>query len=191
MAPSDAPTRNRILDASAALFRERGYAATGMKEIARQADAPFGSIYHFFPGGKSHLAAEVIRQEGVRYLDLIDSLFADRQDLAKALIDAFAGAAEVLASLDFVDVCPIATLALEVASTDEALRIATAQVFQAWQSRLASHFRAFGLDEASAASLAETAICALEGGFMLARSRKDASVLRRLGQQMARLAPGV
>jgi AcrR family transcriptional regulator len=183
------PTRERILEAGAALFRERGYAASGMKDIAREAAAPFGSIYHFFPGGKSHLAAEVIRREGALYLDLIDSLFAGRPDLSRALVEAFAGAAQVLASLDFVDVCPVATLSLEVASTDEALRAATAEVFGSWLDRLAQHFEAAGLDRALAASLAETALCALEGGFMLARSSKDAAVLRRLGGQMARLVP--
>ncbi|WP_455410071.1 TetR/AcrR family transcriptional regulator [Streptomyces hiroshimensis] len=34
------------------LFRRNGYSGTGLKRIAAEADAPFGSIYHFFPGGK-------------------------------------------------------------------------------------------------------------------------------------------
>ena len=45
-------TRDRIVQASAELFRRQGYAATGVKQIVTDAQAPFGSLYHFFPGGK-------------------------------------------------------------------------------------------------------------------------------------------
>ncbi|WP_406135094.1 TetR family transcriptional regulator [Streptomyces sp. NBC_01089] len=34
------------------LFRRHGYSAADLKRIAAEADAPFGSIHHFFPGGK-------------------------------------------------------------------------------------------------------------------------------------------
>ncbi|MFJ7592245.1 hypothetical protein ACIQZO_33745 [Streptomyces sp. NPDC097617] len=43
--------------------------------------------------------------------------------------DAFTAAAQTLRELDFADACPIATVALEVASTHEPLRRATAEVF--------------------------------------------------------------
>ena len=52
-----AATRDRIVDASAELFRRQGYNATGVKQIVTEAQAPFGSLYHFFPGGKEQLAA--------------------------------------------------------------------------------------------------------------------------------------
>src|ERR1700704_2934259 len=57
-------TRDRIVDASAELFRRQGYAATGVKQIVTEAQAPFGSLYHFFPGGKQGLGAEAIRTSG-------------------------------------------------------------------------------------------------------------------------------
>ncbi|NUP79943.1 MAG: TetR/AcrR family transcriptional regulator, partial [Nonomuraea sp.] len=43
-------TRTRIQNAATMLFRRNGYPGTGLKRIATEADAPFGSIYHFFPG---------------------------------------------------------------------------------------------------------------------------------------------
>jgi AcrR family transcriptional regulator len=48
-------TRARLLEAAAQLFREQGYAATGLKQITAEAEAPWGSLYHFFPGGKEQL----------------------------------------------------------------------------------------------------------------------------------------
>ena len=55
-------TRERIVEASAELFRRQGYTATGVKQIVTAARAPFGSIYHHFPGGKEQLGAEAIRR---------------------------------------------------------------------------------------------------------------------------------
>jgi AcrR family transcriptional regulator len=57
-------TRQRIVETTAELFRRQGYNATGIKRIVTDAKAPFGSIYHFFPGGKEQLGAEVIRASG-------------------------------------------------------------------------------------------------------------------------------
>ena len=59
-------TRERILDVSADLFRRQGMAGTGIKQILRDADAPFGSLYHHFPGGKDELAAETIKRAGAQ-----------------------------------------------------------------------------------------------------------------------------
>jgi len=57
-------TKDRIVGASAELFRRQGYAGTGVKQIVAEANAPFGSLYHFFPGGKEELGAETIRWSG-------------------------------------------------------------------------------------------------------------------------------
>ena len=62
------PTRERILYASAERFRRQGYSGTGLKEIVMAADAPFGSLYHHFPGGKHQLAEEVLRTGGSFFL---------------------------------------------------------------------------------------------------------------------------
>ena len=59
MAPMATGTRERILDASTELFRRQGYAGTGLKSVVDKAGAPFGSLYHHFPGGKDQLGAGV------------------------------------------------------------------------------------------------------------------------------------
>jgi AcrR family transcriptional regulator len=59
-----ANTKERILDNTGELFRRYGYTGTGLKQIVANANAPFGSVYHFFPGGKEQLGEEVIRRSG-------------------------------------------------------------------------------------------------------------------------------
>ncbi len=88
-----AATRDRIVGASAELFRRQGYNATGVKQIVTEAQAPFGSLYHFFPGGKEQLGAEAIRTSGAMYELLIPAVFGPAPDLVTGVRDFFAGAA--------------------------------------------------------------------------------------------------
>src|SRR6476661_8881836 len=125
-------TKDRILETTAELFRRYGYTGTGMKQIVASAGAPFGSLYHFFPGGKAELGAEVIRTSGAAYLQLLGEVAGPAPDVATGIEWFFAGAAETLVETGYADACPIATVALEVASTSEPLRRATADVFDSW-----------------------------------------------------------
>ena len=97
-----------------------------------EANAPFGSIYHHFPNGKAQLGEEVIRRSGQMYKELFEAIFDAAPDVATATSDFFLGAAETLRQTDYADACPIETVALEVASTNEPLRKATAAVFESW-----------------------------------------------------------
>ena len=138
-------TKDRIIDSSAELFRRQGYTGTGVKQIVAAANAPFGSIYHFFPGGKEQLAAETIRSSGQLYIQLFATIAMQAPDVTTAVGDFFAGAAETLKETDYADACPIATVALEVASTSEPLREATAEVFDSWIAGATEYFAAAGI----------------------------------------------
>jgi AcrR family transcriptional regulator len=163
-------TRERILDAGGELFRRQGYLGTGMKQIVAEASAPFGSIYHFFPGGKEELGAEVIRRSGALYGELFATVAAAAPDVPTGVSDFFTGAAAHLVETDFADACPIATVALEVASTSETLRLATADVFTAWIDGAVAYFRSAGIDARRAHQLALEMLCLLEGAFLFARA---------------------
>src|SRR5256714_12937446 len=114
-----AETRDRIVNSTAELFRRQGYTGTGVKQVVAEASAPFGSLYHFFPGGKEQLGEEVIRWSGGLYLQLFATIAAQAPDPVRAIGDFFSGAAETLRETDYADACPIATVALEAASTNE------------------------------------------------------------------------
>jgi AcrR family transcriptional regulator len=146
-------TRERIVDASAELLRRQGYAATGVKQIVTAAQAPFGSIYHFFPGGKEQLGAEAIRRSGSLYELLIPAVFDPAPDLVVAVRAFFAGAAEHLWETGYADACPIATVALEVSSTSEPMREACADVFGSWISAGLPRFTAAGLSDETSREL--------------------------------------
>ena len=178
-------TRERIVDAGADLFARQGYAGTGMKQIVDAAQAPFGSVYHFFPGGKEQLAAETIRRSGTLYGQLLPAVFDPAPDVVTATRDFFAGAAAHLRATDYADACPIATVALEVASRNEPLRQACAEVFEGWIALASERFVAAGIEAPVARELAITLIAALEGAFVLARTLRDTGPLDVAGAATA------
>jgi AcrR family transcriptional regulator len=55
-----AATRRAVLDAAARLFREQGYAAPSLRDIADAAGIKAGSLYYHFDS-KEHIVSEVLR----------------------------------------------------------------------------------------------------------------------------------
>jgi AcrR family transcriptional regulator len=178
-------TRDRILETSAELFRRQGYSATGVKQIVTAAQAPFGSLYHFFPGGKEQLGAEAIRVSGAMYELLIPAVLEPAPDPVTGVRNFFAGAAEHLRETDYADACPIATIALEVSSSSEVLRQACADVFDRWIAAGTELHENAGLTTEQARALTIATVAALEGAFVLARALRCTEPLDVAGELVA------
>ncbi len=174
-------TRERIVETSAELFGRQGYNGTGVKQIVEAAKAPFGSVYHFFPGGKEELGAEAIRVSGALYELLVPAVFDPAPDLVSGVRTFFAAAAENLRESDYVDACPIATVALEISSTSEPMRAACAEVFERWIAAGAVRHVEAGLSEERARELTIGMLAALEGAFVLARALRSTEPLEVAG----------
>lgn len=177
-------TRTRILAAATALFRQQGFTGTGLSNIERS-DARIGSIYHFYPGGKDELVVEAVRTAGPAYAALVLEALDSVDDPVEALRFAFARAADDLAATGYADACPIATIAMEAASTNEAVRAATAEVFEAWVLGFTEWYAARGLGSGIARDLAYATLSALEGAFVLSRATRSGEALLAAGRQMA------
>ncbi|HEV7527562.1 MAG TPA: TetR/AcrR family transcriptional regulator [Solirubrobacteraceae bacterium] len=176
-----AETKQRIVQRSAELFRRQGFAGTGVKQIVAEASAPFGSLYHFFPGGKEQLGEEVIRWSGGVYGQLIDAFFTPGEDLVAATRNFFAAAALTVRESDYADACPIATVALEVSSTNEPMRQACADVFDGWVDGATARLAECGLSRKRSRALAFSMIASLEGAFVLARALRSTEPIEAAG----------
>jgi AcrR family transcriptional regulator len=178
-------TRERIVQASAELLAKQGYNATGVKQIVTAAQAPFGSLYHFFPGGKEELGAEAIRASGAVYEQLIEAVFDPAPDPVTGVRLFFAGAAAHLEETGYADACPIATVALEVSSASEQMRLACAEVFESWIAAGAQRLERSGVSPEHARALIVAMLAALEGAFVLARASQSTEALLVAGEMMA------
>jgi AcrR family transcriptional regulator len=182
-----ADTRTRLLTATNESFRRRGYNGTSLKQVTEAAGAPTGSLYHFFPGGKDELAAAAITTSGAAYRELVETVADAASSPGDMVTDSFDGAATVLEETDFIDPCPIGTVAREVASSNEPLRQATERVFASWTDSATTRLAAAGIPYDEARTLATALVAAMEGGFVLARAQRDADVLREIGRVMRRV----
>jgi AcrR family transcriptional regulator len=95
------PTRDRIRDSAAELFRRQGYHATGVKQIVGGAGAPLASLYHFYPGGKEALGADVVRVSGSGYQALVEGVWDSAPNVVAGVHAIFDGAAAVLAATGY------------------------------------------------------------------------------------------
>jgi AcrR family transcriptional regulator len=180
-------TRERLLVAGMTLFARQGLAATGIKQILEAADARFSSLYHHFPGGKEELAAEAIETAGHLFQRHVEDVWDRSDDLVAAMVAVFGGAADALEASDFADACPIGTMAMEVASTNEPLRVATAVVYDHWTASAQERLEAGGVSAREAEQLALTIVTLLEGAFVVCRATRSTDAMVTAGAMATRL----
>lgn len=179
-------TRYRIVDAAARLFREQGVTGTGVLAVLAAAQAPRGSLYHHFPGGKDQLVVEALQHESDRVTEHIAALLLAVPDEAAGLVVFAEALAVSLERSDFRMGCPVTTAVLELSHISPGVRAVCALTYGRWQELLVQHLMAAGREAAEAGGLAELVLSALEGALLLARADHDAQVVRRVAAQLSR-----
>src|SRR3954453_7770250 len=99
-------TKDRIVGASAELFRRQGYSGTGVKQILAEASAPSAPLSPPSPGGKERPPAETIRRSGYLYGMLFVEIVGPAPDVVTGVRDFFAGAAQTLEETEDADAGP-------------------------------------------------------------------------------------
>ncbi|WP_327393017.1 TetR/AcrR family transcriptional regulator [Streptomyces sp. NBC_01186] len=178
-------TGERIALAMAELLRTQGYAATGINQVARAAGAPTGSLYHHFRGGKREIAAAALRQAGAAYIQLLPMLLDGHDDLAAGIEAAFVAAGEDMRTTGWANMCPVGTVAAEIADTEPELREAAAEVMESWVEEGCRYLAGRGLSEADARSVVYALLTALEGAFLLARGLRSTEPFLAAGSTLA------
>ncbi|MDT7800839.1 MAG: TetR/AcrR family transcriptional regulator, lmrAB and yxaGH operons repressor [Actinomycetota bacterium] len=177
-------TRQRMLDTAADLFHSQGYHATGLTQLTTAGGAPKGSLYFHFPGGKEQLAAEAVRLSSERTGALLRAVVTDAPDVTTAIDRVVDALANFLTESDFQRGCPLATVALDAAAESEPIREACADGYSAWHDILTDYLATQGLGEDRADELGTIVLAAVEGGLLLARTRRDVAPLRAVAAHL-------
>lgn len=178
-------TRDRLVVAVGELMRTHGYSAITVKQITAAAAAPMGSLYHHFPHGKVQIAAEALRSSGAAYIQLLPLLMDPHDDLRAAVPAAFADAARTLEESGWINMCPVGTVAGEIADSEPALRAVAVEVVTDWIGKGTAYFVGRGLDEPAARDLILGVLSSLEGAFVLGRTLRSTEPLLAAGQAMS------
>jgi len=161
-------------------------AGIGMKDIATRGEAPMGSVYHHFPGGKTQLVSEALVIHAGKSRALLESFFDGKRTATAAIRLLFNTAAEGFERAGANKGCAIGAVTLDVTSTDESLRHICAATFDSWAGIIAGHLP--WSDAQSRHSFANLIVITLEGAFVLGRARRSGTPFREAGRWLSKLA---
>ncbi len=179
--------RERVVLAAARLLRTRGYTGTSLRDIVKAADAPWGSLQHYFPGGKDQIVVEAMTAGTSQVDAMIDDAFTRGRGAEAAVRAFFVSAAEAVEERDFDAGCPVALVALEYAGgEDEIARLSRASI-DGWIERFAGYLREDGIDSRAAKRLGAAIVTQYEGALILSRIGRDVEPLRTAGNVMRQL----
>jgi AcrR family transcriptional regulator len=168
-----------MVRAAAKLFRVHGVTATGLREVVEEADAPRGSLQHYFPGGKEQLITEALEYAGDRAGRHVERLLGRLEERTPgALFAAMAGEwRDLYLRAGFAEGCPLAAAAADTVAESAGVRAALGEALWRWQRPLESALDQLGVPGQRQASLAVLMMSGLEGALILARSREDATLI--------------
>ena len=187
------PPRERMVRGAAQLIRRKGVSGTGLREIVVEADAPRGSLQHYFPGGKDELVSDALLWAGdVSARRIGRSLSELQSKVPSALLASIVdGWRRDLTNEQFSAGCPLVAAAADTAATSEQLRQVLRRAFDGWLEPLSESLVDLGVPLERADYLAIVIIAALEGAIILARIRRDLIPLDALVLELGPLLDAV
>ncbi|MGW0161361.1 TetR/AcrR family transcriptional regulator [Mycobacterium sp. NPDC003323] len=184
MPDTTANARDRMVAAAADMLARRGLTAMSVRELARHADAPLGSTYHYFPGGKPQVAAEAVRwADGQTAAVLAGALDAGPEAGLREYLNMWR---TVLSDSDFQCGCAVLAVAVQQ-DCDDAARDAAVFAFSNWTAMLSAALRAHGMARPAAADMATLVVAAIEGAVAMCRAERSLQPLDVVGTQLETL----
>ncbi|MEQ8268973.1 MAG: TetR/AcrR family transcriptional regulator [Parvibaculum sp.] len=177
--------KDKLIGSAITLFRQKGYAATGLNEILAHSGAPKGSLYHYFPQGKEELGAIAVARAGAAVTATLQHLHDTASDAGQFLKAYSALLCDWIEKSDFREGCPIATTLLETAPQSERIAAAGREAFAEWIGLIASVYRRDGLSPRKATDRAAFAVSAIEGALILARVQKSTQPIRQVAKALS------
>lgn len=184
---SQTSTRDRIVIAASRLLQRQGYVGTGIKQIAKEAQATLGSVYHFFPDGKEAVAVAAIKHGDQEFAAVLREALDSEEDPSAAVEACARQLADSLRESGWIDGCPITAAALETLGTDSEIQQACAAALRNWERLVYDKLLHSGLRTEDARDLATTIISTLEGAEVTAQVNRSEEPLWAAGRQLARL----
>jgi AcrR family transcriptional regulator len=167
--------RERMVFSAAQLIRRHGVAATGLRDVVAHAEAPRGSLQHYFPGGKDQLAAEAVAWAGQFAANRVEKFLAGLAEPTPARLFAAMVTQwrDEFRTEGFEGGCPVVASVTDCAAQNPTVRRATYDAFTGWAAAVANALRTMGVPYRRADQLATLMLAALEGAILMARAERD------------------
>ncbi|MFF3842583.1 TetR/AcrR family transcriptional regulator [Streptomyces sp. NPDC001930] len=169
-----------MLDATQELVEAGGYHGAGLNQVIAASGAPRGSLYFHFPGGKDQLVGESVRRAGRTIGDALEDLADSSVSVAEFADAVLRHLGDRLEESGWRKGCPVATVALETAATNDPLQEVCSEVYTSWEEAL--RVRLVGRPDAD--DLAVVILALVEGALLLARTHRSKEPLERVARQI-------
>jgi TetR/AcrR family transcriptional repressor of lmrAB and yxaGH operons len=183
MAGKRSDAKQKMVVAARQLIRERGYHATALSDVLERSEAPRGSVYFHFPGGKAELAVAAAEHHAREQIDHIAEAARSASSAADVVRSYLTQARDRMIASDYREGCSIAPIVIEGELGDLGGRL-----FASIIGAMAERFSALGVRDAQ--GLAEAVIAGAQGALVTARALRSPtpfdSVLGVLEEQAGR-----
>jgi len=174
---------------AAQLIRRDGVAATGLREVVAHAEAPRGSLQHYFPGGKEQLVNEAVGWAGRYAAGRVARFLAGmaKPTPAKLFAAMVRQWIDEFQTIGYGQGCPVAAATVDASGTSESTRTAAAAAFATWRAPVAAALVDMGVPARKATSAATLMISAIEGAILIARAEQDVRALTTVSRELGPL----
>ena len=186
-------TRRKLTQAMSHLLRVQGFYATPIQQVIKESGIPKGSLYYHFPKGKVELAADAVEKSADAIVELMEGInrqAKDPMEFVQIFCDFYI---EELGRDDFTLGCPIATITLEAAATNDVIQKVCAKSFARFADICIAALERHGVDRERAADMATLSLSSIEGALMLCKAQRSTRPLElvrtNLLRQIAALLP--
>jgi TetR/AcrR family transcriptional regulator, lmrAB and yxaGH operons repressor len=181
--------RERFVAATLTLLRQGGLSAAGLNDVVALARAPKGSLYHYFPGGKTQMVTVTI--EGYREWVAAQIALAlqGRASLRHRVRRLFDGVAERMAAAQFTQSCAVGAVVLDLRASDKQLRSLCKLTLANWAETAAAHLH--DLPAADRVAAGRFLVNLLEGSQLASRAAADSAPLREAALAFVTYAQGL
>jgi AcrR family transcriptional regulator len=164
----------------AEVFRELGFEGASLTLITERTKLSKGSLYHFFPGGKEEMAAEILAHvHGWFVTQVFEPL--EKEDPRAAITSMWETVDDYFRSGRRI--CLIGAFALD--ETRDRFARPIRVYFKRWIDALEGALVRGGMSAASARTHAEEAVIGIQGALTLARALNDKAIFARTLKQLA------
>lgn len=180
-------TQKKLLYTMSRLLRSQGYNGTGIAQITQESEIPKGSLYYHFPSGKEDLATAALtlsNEQMAATLKKIAGLVPGPLEAVELLCHFYM---EELKGSNFQRGCPLATVTLETAATNDTLQQVCDAGYTTLIQLLASILRTSRLPYSETRDFATFALAAIEGALILCKAQRSTVPLQMVKNSLRQL----
>ena len=177
--------RDELISNLGEIFREYGFAGTSLSEITARTGLGKGSLYHFFPNGKTEMAEAVLNNIDTWFQENVFIPLRESEDALDGIDNMFNAVSNYFDSGNRI--CLVGAFALD--NTRDQFLQEVGEYFTDWITALSIALKRSAYTPNTAKSMAEDIVLGIQGALVLARSQEDPKIftrtLKRLRQRIS------